>query len=118
MKNFIKMLGGIILLAIVVILIGKVGYYETHRTEKVVVMEVTEDSYKVYDYNGHHWYSIEKNKNFTLHRGEEVTVKIWNNGTDRVYIDDEIISVKGVKVKSARIEIGYYEDFGDPYKPM
>lgn len=110
-----KIISGILVIIAFICVLGWVGDMESTETGTAIVMSVKEDSMEIYDYNGHHWFEINKYKgDFVV--GDEIDIKISNNGND-VSSDDEILSVNGKVAKGKRINVGYYENWGDPLKP-
>lgn len=85
----ITMIKRLLVLTVVLLFIGFIGYIETHYTRDVVVVEVQDQEVTVEDKQGNLWcfngtdYKVD----------QEITVVMYNNHTGTMY--DDII--KGVK---------------------
>ena len=89
-KRRIKdILFGLIFWGVVIILIGFCGYIETHYTRQATVIEVNGDVITVEDNCGYLWDF--EGDGFTV--GDNVSIKMYNNTTDNIIKDDEIINV-------------------------
>ena len=88
MKNIII---GIAAFTVIVLLLGKVGYWETHYTTTGNIVAIENDTMFICDEKGELWgYDIVNN----LTIGDEVELVMWNNTTDMNIYDDEIVEIK------------------------
>lgn len=84
MKNIII---GIISIIVIVLLIGKIGYAETHYSIFGEVISIDNNEMLICDEEGEVWmYDIVNN----LTIGDKVKLVMWNNTTDLDIYDDEI----------------------------
>lgn len=80
----------IVMLLMFLMLIGRVGYWETHYTEDATVIAVTGQIITVKDEGGQVWefygdgYEV----------GDRVHLHIDNNETDNTITDDKVVSAK------------------------
>ena len=89
-KRHIKdILFSLIFWGVIIILMGFCGYIETHYTRQATVIEVNGDVITVEDNCGYLW-DFEGDC-FTV--GDNVSMKMYNNATDNIIKDDEIINV-------------------------
>ena len=89
-KRYIKdILFGLIFWGVVIILMGFCGYIETHYTRQATVIEVNGDVITVEDNCGYLWDF--GGDGFTVR--DNVSMKMYNNTTDNIIKDDEIINV-------------------------
>ena len=72
-----------------IILVSFCGYIETHYTRQATVIEVNGDVITVEDNCGYIWDF--EGDGFTV--GDNVSMKMYNNTTDNIIKDDEIINV-------------------------
>lgn len=114
METFLKVVGGVLVLVAFCCMLCWVGSIESTEKITATVMTVNNDSVEIYDFDNHHWFEIDGK--LDLRVGDKVDVKVSTNGND-VPSDDTILKVNGKVVKGKRINIGYYENWGDPYKP-
>lgn len=111
METFLKVIGGIMVLVVFIAGFCFIGDLESTEKITATVMTVNSDSVEIYDFDSHHWFEIDGK--LDLRVGDGVDVKVSTNGND-VPSDDTILKVNGKVAKGKRINIGYYENWGDP----
>lgn len=92
MKKYVKyMLAGIAMIVLFLI-VGRIGWYETHTIRIGSIKQITEDSILFEDAEGYDWLFI--GEGYEVNDIVEVT--FWN-GTTQTILDDEIEEVKIIK---------------------
>lgn len=85
-----ELIVGAIVLVLFFLLVGRVGYWETHYNRDAQVISVSGDLVTVRDKAGFTWEFYGDD----FHKGENVRLLMFTNGTDSIVRDDEIIDVK------------------------
>ena len=75
---------------IALLVIGRVGYWETHYNRDGVVTDVTGDAVTITDTGGYEWCMVGE----PLAVGDEVVMRMDTRGTEDTIMDDAIVSVK------------------------
>jgi hypothetical protein len=83
------MIKRVLVLTVVLLFIGFVGYTEAHYTRDVVVVEVQDQEVTVEDKQGNLW--CFNGTDYTV--DQEITVVMYDNHTGTMY-DDEIVKVR------------------------
>lgn len=90
MKKVIRATIITIVVVATLLVIGRVGYWETHYNREGVVTEVIDDVVTVTDTTGNEW-AMEGEP---LSVGDKVTLRMHTQGTDSVITDDTVVSVR------------------------
>ena len=82
----------VMMLLAIVLMLGIVGYNDTHYTKEGCVVSVNNNNHNVLikDNNGHLW--LINDEGYEV--GQQVTMKMCNNGTIDNVTDDTITNVK------------------------
>ena len=72
------------------LVLGRVGYWETHYYREGEVVSVSGQLVEVEDRIGYTWEFYGDG----FHKGDNVKMLMFNNGTDNIITDDEIENVK------------------------
>lgn len=78
-----------IVLVVTLLVIGRVGYWETHYNREGVVTSVEGDTVVVTDTTGNEW-AMEGEP---LSIGDKVTLRMHTQGTEHTITDDTVVSV-------------------------
>lgn len=90
MKKVIRATIITIVVVATLLIIGRVGYWETHYNREGVVTEVTGEVVTVTDTTGNEW-AMEGEP---LSVGDKVTLRMHTQGTEHTINDDTIVSVR------------------------
>lgn len=82
----------VLALGIFFLVLGRVGYHETHYTMKGTVVKVEGAELTVDAEDGHRWRCYETGYSIN----DEVELTMWNGGTDLEKLDDEVEDVKKI----------------------
>lgn len=79
----------VIAVVIALLVIGRVGYWETHYNREGVVTEVADDLVTITDTLGNEWLMDGE----SLQVGDRVIMRMSTQGTEETIMDDAIVSI-------------------------
>lgn len=80
----------VIAVVIALLVIGRVGYWETHYNREGVVTEVVDNLVTITDTLGNEWLMDGE----SLQVGDRVIMRMSTQGTEETIMDDAIVSIK------------------------
>lgn len=87
MRNVMK---AIVFVSLVLLLLGVVGKIESEYTREGIVIERESNVFTIEDTTGNLWVVEDTNLNL----GDRVELKMFNNHTDNIISDDEVMKIK------------------------
>lgn len=80
----------VVVVAVALLVVGRVGYWETHYNREGIVTSIEGDTVVVTDTTGNEWVM----EGEPLSVGDKVTLRMHTQGTDSVITDDTVVSVR------------------------